>query len=143
MPLVRTSLYGLGENIHVAVWPGSDRNTNDITRFIAKESRSYVISVSGFMRTEDIPKDIPHRDKIIKNAPDILANGGSCIAAPDGNWVTTPVIDREDLIIAEIDFNRILQERQNFDVAGHYSRPDVTKLMVNRERQSIINIIDS
>ena len=143
MPLARTSLYGLGENLHIAVWPGSEQNTYDITRFIAKESRSYVISVSSLMRIEDFPKDTPHLEKIIKNAPDILANGGSCIAGPDGGWVTAPVMDIEELIFTEIDFNRILEERQNFDVAGHYSRPDVTKLIINRERQSIINIIDN
>jgi len=55
MPLPRATLYGQGENLHVAVWPGSDYNTKDITRFIARESRSYVISVSSFMRKEDFP----------------------------------------------------------------------------------------
>ena len=49
MPLPRTALYGQGENLHVAVWPGSDHNTKDITRFIARESRSYVLSVSSLM----------------------------------------------------------------------------------------------
>jgi len=50
MPLSRTALYGMGENLHVAVWPGEVRNTIDITRYIALESRSYVISVSGLMK---------------------------------------------------------------------------------------------
>jgi len=54
--------------------------------------------------------------------------------------ILAPVIDKEELIISTIDFNRVLEERQNFDVVGHYSRPDVTKLIVNRERQSIVNI---
>ena len=141
MPLPRTSLYGLGENLHIAVWPGSEHNTFDITKFIAKESRSYVISVSGLMRVEDFPKETPHYDMIVKNAPDLLADGGSCVAGPDGEWVIAPVKEEEGLIITDIDFNRVLEERQNFDVVGHYSRPDVTKLTVNRERQSIIDII--
>ena len=68
----------------------------------------------------------------------ILANGGSCIAGPDGEWVVSPVTDKEGLIIEIIDFNRVLEERQNFDAVGHYSRPDVTQLIVNRERQSIL-----
>jgi len=68
-----------------------------------------------------------------------MANGGSCIAGPNGEWIVEPVIDKEGLIISTIDFNRVLEERQNFDVAGHYSRPDVTKLTINRERQSIID----
>jgi len=138
MPLPRTALYGLGENLHIAVWPGSDFNTKDITRFIARESRSFVVSVSSLMRTKDFPKDTPHLDAILEKAPEILSNGGSCIAGPDGEWVLPPVINKEGLIIQEIDFNRVYEERQNFDVVGHYLRPDVTKLTVNRERQSTV-----
>ena len=142
MPLPRTALYGLGENLHIAVWPGSEYNTKDITRFIARESRSYVVSVSNLMTRNDFPKETPHLEKILENAPDILANGGSCIAGPDGEWILKPVLNKEDLIIQTIDFNRVLEERQNFDVSGHYSRPDVTKLIVNRERQQIIHTKD-
>ncbi|MBL4905304.1 MAG: carbon-nitrogen hydrolase family protein [Flavobacteriaceae bacterium] len=139
MPLPRTALYGLGENLHIAVWPGSDHNTKDITRFIARESRSYVISVSSLMQKTDFPTNTPHLDAILKNAPDVLANGGSCIAAPNGEWLVAPVINKEGLIIETLDFNRVLEERQNFDPVGHYSRPDVTKLHVNRERQSTVS----
>ena len=132
----------MGENLHIAVWPGSDYNTLDITRFIARESRSFVVSVSSLMKVEDFPADTPHLQEILKNAPDTMANGGSCIAGPDGEWIIPPVIDKEGLITSTIDFNRVLEERQNFDPVGHYSRPDVTKLTVNRERQSIIDVID-
>jgi len=142
MPLARTALYGLGENLHIAVWPGSERNTKDITRFIALESRSYVISVSSLMTKDDFPTDTPHINEILKNAPSTLANGGSCIAGPDGKWIVEPVIDTEALIFETLDFNRVLEERQNFDPVGHYSRPDVTKLTINRERQSIIELIN-
>ncbi|APY08030.1 carbon-nitrogen hydrolase [Winogradskyella sp. J14-2] len=140
MPLPRTALYGQGENLHIAVWPGSDHNTKDITRFIARESRSFVVSVSSLMSRTDFPKDTPHLDKILKNAPETLANGGSCIAGPDGEWVVEPVLNTEGLIIHTIDYNRVLEERQNFDPVGHYSRPDVTKLIVNRERQTTVEI---
>ena len=140
MPLPRTALYGQGENLHIAVWPGSDHNTKDITRFIARESRSFVVSVSSLMQKSDFPKDTPYYKEIIKNAPDILANGGSCIAGPDGEWIVEPVIDKEGLIFQTIDFNRVLEERQNFDVVGHYSRPDITKLIVNTERQTTVEI---
>lgn len=143
MPLARTALYGLGENLHVAVWPGTENNTVDITRFIAKESRSFVISVSSLMRIEDFPSDTPYLKKILENSPSILANGGSCIAGPDGEWVVAPITNKEDLIIATIDYDRVLEERQNFDSVGHYARPDITKLTINRERQSIIDIIDN
>lgn len=139
MPLSRTALYGMGEDLHVAIWPGSKRNTEDITKFIAKESRSYVISVSGLMRKTDIQEDIPHSDQIMSNSPDILADGGSCLAAPDGEWIVEPMIGEEMLKVAEIDHKQIRMERHNFDPVGHYSRPDVTKLHVNRERQQIVH----
>ncbi|MDF4222753.1 carbon-nitrogen hydrolase family protein [Maribacter huludaoensis] len=142
MPLPRATLYGLGENLHIAVWPGSDYNTADITRFIARESRSFVVSVSSLMSKTDFPEDTPHLNAILENCPDTLANGGSCIAGPDGEWILPPVIDKEGLITTTIDFTRVLEERQNFDPVGHYSRPDVTKLSVNRERQSTIEIKD-
>src|SRR6056297_1584517 len=142
MPLPRAALYGQGENLHVAVWPGSDHNTKDITRFIARESRSYVISVSALMKKEDFPTNTPHLGQLLKFAPEVLANGGSCIAGPDGEWIVPPVLHKEGLIFQELDFNRVYEERQNFDPVGHYSRPDVTQLTVNRERQSTVRFTD-
>jgi nitrilase len=139
MPLARAALYGLGEDLHVAVWPGAHRNTRDITRFIAMESRSYVISVSGLMRASDIPKDTPHRAAIVEDSAEIFANGGSCVAGPDGAWVVEPVVDTEELVITTLDHARVREERQNFDPSGHYARPDVLKLTVNRQRQSIVS----
>jgi nitrilase len=138
MPLVRSALYGQGENLHVAVWPGSDYNTKEITRFIARESRSFVISVSGLMQANDFPIDTPHLKKILSAAPEVLANGGSCVAGPDGEWILEPVIGEEGLFEVELDVNRVYEERQNFDPSGHYSRPDVTKLLVNRSRQTVL-----
>lgn len=72
----------------------------------------------------------------------MLANGGSCIAGPDGEWIIEPQIGKEEIITATLDFNRVLEERQNFDAVGHYSRPDVTQLHVNRERQSTVRFKD-
>jgi nitrilase len=140
MPLSRTALYSMGENLHVAVWPGSRRNTEDISKFIAKESRSYVISVSGLMKKENIHEQVPYQTVLIENAPDVLADGGSCIVGPDGEWIFEPVVNEEGLFTSSIDFSKVLEERQNFDPSGHYSRPDVTRIQVNRDRQSILDI---
>jgi nitrilase len=137
MPLPRAALYALGEDLHIAIWPGNVRNTEILTRFLAREGRSYVISVSGLMRKEDFPKGTPHLDRILENAPDLLADGGSCIANPDGSWLVEPVVGEESLTFATIDHARVREERQNFDPSGHYSRPDVTQLVVRRERQRI------
>ncbi len=101
-----------------------------------------MISVGGLMSIKDFPEDTPHREKIIRQAVDPLTDGGSCIAAPDGSWVMEPVVGKEGLFSASIDFNRVLEERQNLDVSGHYSRPDVTKLTVNRKRQATVKTKD-
>jgi nitrilase len=142
MPMARQAIYSQGANIHVAVWPGSLYNTEDITRFIARESRSYVVSASSVLRKQDIPESIPHFDLITPNSPDILANGGSCIAGPDGEWLIEPVIDEEALIVATFELDKVRQERQNFDPSGHYSRPDVFQLDVDRKRQIITKFHD-
>jgi nitrilase len=135
MPLPRAALYGQGENLHVAVWPGSRRNTEDITRFIARESRSYVISVSGMMHSDWISNQLPYAEEMRGACDGWLADGGSCIAGPDGQWVLEPQVEAEGLFYADLDIKVVARERQNFDPAGHYSRPDVTRLKVNRKRQ--------
>ncbi|WP_299942428.1 carbon-nitrogen hydrolase family protein [uncultured Microbulbifer sp.] len=143
MPLSRAALYAQGEDLHVAVWPGGLHNTEDTTRFVAKESRSYVISVSGLMRPADFPEDTLARTEILENGDPFLANGGSCIAAPDGSWVVAPQVGKEILITAELDHAVVRGERQNFDPTGHYSRPDVTRLVVDRKRQQLADFIDA
>jgi len=138
MPMARASLYAQGENLHVATWPGNVRNTTDLTRHIALENRMYVLSVSGLMRRSDIPDTVPHHALIRQAAPDFMANGGSCIAAPDGSWVIEPIENEEAIRTATIDLNEVRKERQNFDPSGHYARPDVFALHVNRERQTLV-----
>ena len=142
LPLARSALYAQGEDLHVAIWPGNVRNTEDITRFIARECRSYVVSVSGLMRRGDIDASLPHADVLLETADDVMANGGSCVAGPDGEWVLEPVAGSECLKVVEIDHSRVLEERHSLDVAGHYSRPDVTRLVVDRNRQATAEFID-
>lgn len=142
LPLARSALYADGEDLHVAIWPGSVRNTQDITRFIAQESRSYVVSVGGLMRRDDIGRNLPHAQHLIDSADDVMANGGSCVAAPDGEWLLQPQDGNEALFVVELDHQRVLEERQNLDVSGHYSRPDVTRLSVDRRRQKTADFSD-
>ena len=142
LPLPRAGLYAQGEDLHVAIWPGNQRNTEDITRFIAKEGRSYVMSVSGLMREEDIGDGLPHANLLRESADELMADGGSCIATPTGEWLLEPESGSESLRVAELDHRIVLQERHNMDVSGHYSRPDVTRLIVNRKRQSTVKFSD-
>jgi nitrilase len=142
MPLIRSSLYAQGEDLHIAIWPGNVRNTIELTRFIARESRSFVVSVSGLLQRTDINNTLPYADKMIANSNEWLADGGSCIAGPDGNWVIAPLQYQETLIVSTIDHVRVMEERQNFDPSGHYSRPDIVQLAVNRERQALVRFKD-
>lgn len=139
MPLARAALYAQGEDLHVALWPGCARLTSDITRFIAKESRSFVVSAGVLLRESDIPANIPHRARMCPTRGETIYDGGSCIAAPDGSWVVEPIVNREEIIVAEIDHALVRGERQNFDPAGHYARPDVLRLTVNRRRQTMLH----
>jgi len=142
MPLARAALYAQGENLHVASWPGSDFNTRDVTRFAAREGRSYVVAASSLMRRRDIPDSVPYAAAIRRAVPAVMGNGGSCIAGPDGEWIVPPVVGKETLVVRTIDHRRVLEERQSFDAAGHYGRPDVTQLTVDRRRQTTVRTID-
>ncbi len=135
MPLARSAMYAQGVDLHVALWPGSVRNTQDITRFIAREGRSYVVSVGGLMRRSNIGDGVPHADILREAMPEVSANGGACIAGPDGEWIISPHADQAGLLVATLDAEKIRRERQNFDPFGHYSRPDVLKLHIDAERQ--------
>ena len=142
MPLARTALYAQGEDLHVGIWPGGMHNTGDITRFAAREGRSYVISVCGVLRRSDIPDGLPHVALLRETASEFMANGGTCIAAPDGSWLVEPVANEERIVVATLDHRRVREERQNFDAVGHYGRPDVLQLVVNRERQASARFVD-
>ena len=142
MPLARAALYAQGEDLHVTVWPGGLHNTVDLPLFLAKESRSYVLAVSGLMRASDIPSSLPLAAAMHGTPDELLANGGTAVAGPDGHFIVEPVVGREALVVVELDHALVRGERQNFDPSGHYSRPDVTHLHVDRTRQRVATFRD-
>jgi len=144
MPLARTAMYAGGEDLHVAVWPGGVRQTKDITRFIAKEGRVFVLSAGSLHSPADIPDSFPLAAGVRTGigTGEGYEDGGSCIAGPDGQWIVEPVADTEQLVCADIDLARVRAERQNFDPTGHYSRPDVLHLEVNRRRLAAVEFDD-
>ncbi len=143
MPLTRAALYAQGVNLHVAIWPGNVSNTQDITRFIARESRSYVLSASTIIRASDIPSSVPHRDRIVTSEDEILHNGGSAAANPDGTWLLEPQAGTENVFVLDLDPAFVRRERQNFDPTGHYARPELIRLQVDRRRVTSADFLDA
>jgi nitrilase len=137
MPLARHALYADGEELHVAAWPGSAAQTRDIARFIALEGRVFVVLASGLISADSVPQDFPFY-QLIKDKPAGFYSGGSCIVAPDGSWVVEPTPDKEGLIVAEVDPARIAAARYSFDPTGHYARPDVFNVTVDRRREEAV-----
>ena len=142
MPQARNALYAQGEDLHVSVWPGNPRNTADITRFIALEGRVWSLAVNGLISLRDVPADFPLRDALEAAGVRDYCTGGSAIAAPDGTWHVEPVVGDERLVLADLDPAAVRRERQNFDPTGHYSRPDVFRVDVDRSRRDAVHFHD-
>ena len=133
MPLARYTMYAQGEQLHISTWPGAPWLTRDITRFIAMEGRVYAMAVGGVLTTNDIPDAFPLKNDLLE-ARDRYLSGGTMIVAPDGQTIEGPIEDDETILYADIDVSKVLEERQNFDPAGHYARQDIFDLKVNRRR---------
>ncbi len=133
LPLARQALYAQGEQVHVAAWPGDLSVTEQISRFVAMEGRVYVISASGILRPGDIPDRFPLRQQIVEGR-EIINDGGSMIVAPDGAVIAGPLTGEEGILYADVVEERVMGERLKLDPAGHYSRTDVLRLHLNRDR---------
>jgi nitrilase len=128
MPLARFALYESGVEIYVAATADDGERWQSTMVHVALESRSYVISANHFQRASSYPKEFPLREELQKL--DLIGRGGSAILAPDGRLLAGPLFDEEGILYAELDPERLLQERQRFDPVGHYNRPDVFQLTV-------------
>ena len=146
MPQARHALYAGGEDVHVSVWPGSTRLTRDITRFVALEGRVYSLAAGALLSIDDIPGDFPLYGELLAAEEELgplSYDGGSAIAGPDGEWLVEPVTGKETIVTADVDPARVREARQSFDPTGHYARPDVFRVQVDRRRLSAAEFLDS
>jgi nitrilase len=128
MPLARFSLYESGVELYIASTADDGETWQATLVHIARESRAFVIAPAHFQRASAYPEDFPLRSLL--DGVDVLGRGGSAILAPDGSYLAGPLYDEEGILLAELDPARLAGERQRFDPAGHYHRPDVLKLSV-------------
>ncbi len=133
MPLARFALYESGVEIYIASTADDGDAWQATLVHIARESRAFVISPCHFQRGSSYPEDFPLREEIEGINP--LGRGGSAILAPDGSYLAGPLYDEEGILYADLDPQRLAEERQRFDAAGHYHRPDVLELTVRSLRR--------
>jgi nitrilase len=132
MPLARQALHTSGEHVHVAVWPTAHEMHQIASRHYAFEARCFVLAAGLVMRVRDLPPELDVPAELAADPGRMLLRGGSAVIAPDGRYIAGPVFDEETILTAEIDSSEIDREKMTLDVSGHYSRPDVFDLRLNR-----------
>lgn len=135
MPLARYALYAQGLEVHVAPTYDAGESSLGTMQHIAREGRCWVICAGTALASSDIPADFPDRDKLYPNAEEWINPGDSMVVAPGGEVVAGPLHQQHGLLYAEIDAARVAVAKRALDVAGHYARPDIFTLHVNRAKQ--------
>ncbi len=125
MPLPRAALYLAGLDIYLAPTADDSDAWQDSMRHIARESRCYVLTSCVLQRASSHPPEVP-----VGEGPELMDRGGAAIIAPDGTYLAGPLYDEPGIVYATLDPDRLAADRQRFDPAGHYSRPDVFELVV-------------
>ena len=125
MPLARFALYQDGLEILLAPTADDSDAWHDSMRHIAREARAYVLTSVVFQRASSHPDGVP-----LAGGDDLMSRGGTAILGPDGTYLAGPLWEEPGIVTAVLDPARLDEERQRFDPAGHYHRPDVFRLSV-------------
>lgn len=129
MPLMRFYMYMQGVQIYLAPTADNRPEWAASMRHIAQEGRCFVLACNQYTTLSNFPDDHPRGEG---DGPEtVMSNGGSCIVAPSGEFLAPPASDGEQILYAELDMDEIPRWKYDFDVVGHYSRPDVFKLQVD------------
>jgi nitrilase len=130
MPLARMAMYNKGVELYLA--PTADeRDTWQATiHHIACEGRCFVLSCNQFVTKDMYPRDLETRDEL-DDQGDMVCRGGSVIVSPFGEALAGPLFGEEGILYADLDMAEVVKAKLDFDVVGHYARPDVFQLSVN------------
>lgn len=136
MPLARYALYSQGVEIYIAPTYDSGDGWLGTLQHIAREGRCWVINSGVALTRDDIPADFPDRASLYPDTEDWINAGDSAVIAPGGEIIAGPLREEKGLLLTDIDSTRVAPSKRPLDVAGHYSRPDIFTLNVNRQPQS-------
>ena len=130
MPLARVALYEKGVTLYISPNTNDNEEWQSTIRHIAIEGHCYFINCDMYFTRDMYPQDL-HCPEEIACLNDIVCRGGSCVIDPYGHAVTETVWNREAIIYADLDMQKVPASRMEFDVCGHYSRPDVLELRIH------------
>ncbi|OQY14434.1 MAG: nitrilase [Desulfobacterium sp. 4572_20] len=131
MPLARMAMYSKGVEIYLAPTADARDTWHSTLRHIACEGRCFVLGCNQFVTKEMYPDDLEGLDELDEH-PDVICRGGSAIVSPFGEVLAGPLYDKEGILFADIDLAEVARGKFDFDVVGHYARPDVFQLVVNK-----------
>jgi nitrilase len=132
MPLARYALYA--QDLEIFINPTWDTGEACLVtlRHIAREAGCWVIGTATALQGSDIPADFPERDRLYK--PDEwINNGDAAVINPAGTVTAGPLHREKGILYADIDVEAARRARRSLDVCGHYARPDIFSLTVNRK----------
>ena len=130
MPLARMALYQQGVELYLAPTADSRDTWQATLRHIACEGRCFVLGCNQYVTTDMVPADLPCLAELAAQ-PAVMCRGGSVIVSPLGEVIAGPLYDQEGILYADLDMGEIVRGKLDFDVAGHYARPDVFRFAVN------------
>jgi nitrilase len=140
MPLLRTAMYAKGVELYCAITVDDRETWLPTVRHIALEGRCFVLSACQFLKRTDLPEGYP--TERFPPSQEELIRGGSCIVGPLAEVLVGPRNGEECVLVADLDRRQLARAKFDFDVVGHYSRPDVFRLEVNEQSMKPVVFVD-